>query len=174
MRVAMEKKIPQFSRSTERETGKKALASALRILTRRDLSVAELKRRLEDKGISDLLVKETVLHLEKLGYLDDRRFARQWADSAMRNGRGYGPRLRQELLRRGVQAEIVTDVLASLDEEYDETEMLTALLSRKFDGFNPATAADREKRRVMQYLQRRGFSTTAIFHAFHKIEDDQE
>lgn len=161
-------------RSTEGDEGKRALASALRILTRRDLSVAELALRLKDKGIHDTLVEETLTRLEKSGYLDDRRFARQWAESAIRNGRGYGPRLRQDLTRRGVQAEIVADVLASLAVEYDETETLTALISRKYAGFNPATAADREKRRVMQYLQRRGFSTTAIFHAFRKTEDYQE
>jgi regulatory protein len=167
-------KMPHSLRSTEVDEGKRALASALRILTLRDLSVAELKRRLKDKGISDALVEETVDRLEKSGYLDDRRFARQWADSAIRNGRGYGPRLRLDLMRRGVHEEIVADVLASLAVEYDETETLTALLSRKYAGFNPATAADREKRRVMQYLQRRGFSTTAIFHAFHKTEDYHE
>jgi len=168
------KKMPHSLRSTERDEGKRALASALRILTGRDLSVAELRRRLKDKGIGDALVEETVDRLAKSGYLDDRRFARQWADSAIRNGRGYGPRLRLDLIRRGVQDEIVADVLASLTVEYDEADTLKALLSRKFAGFNPATAVDREKRRVIQYLQRRGFSTTAIFHAFHKTEDYPE
>jgi regulatory protein len=167
-------KIPPSLKSTERDEGKLALASALRILTRRDLSVAELTRRLREKGIGDTLVEATVARLEESGYLNDRRFARQWAESAIRNGRGYGLRLRLDLMRRGVQGEIVDDVLASLAVEYDETETLTTLLSRKYAGFNPVTAADREKRRVMQYLQRRGFSTTAIFHAFRKTEDYQE
>ncbi len=148
------------------DDGKRLLARALRILTRRDLSVAQLTRKLRDSGIADSLVEETVARLQESGYLDDRRFARQWAESAIRNGRGYGPRLRLDLARRGVPAEIVTDLLASLAVEYDEIETLTGLLSRKFTGFNPASASDREKRRVMQYLQRRGFSHAAIFHLF--------
>lgn len=159
-------KIPHLLRSTERDEGKRALAAALRILTRRDLSTTELTRRLKDKGISDTLVEETVARLEESGYLNDSRFARQWAESAIRNGRAYGPRLRLDLARQGVPAEIVTDLLASLAAEYDEMETLTALLLRKFTGFDHASASDREKRRVMQYLQRRGFSTTAIFQAF--------
>jgi len=148
------------------DDGKRLLAHALRVLTRRDLSVAQLTRKLRDSGIADSLVEETVARLQESGYLDDRRFARQWAESAIRNGRGYGPRLRLDLARRGVPAEIVTDLLASLAVEYDEIETLKGLLSRKFAGFNPAYASDREKRRVMQYLQRRGFSPAAIFHLF--------
>jgi len=161
-------------RSSERDEGKQALASALRILTRRDLSVAVLTARLKEKGINDALVNETVARLKESGYLDDRRFARAWAESAIRNGRGYGPRLRFDLTRQGVPAEIVTDLLASMAEEYNEKETLAALLLRKFSGFDPASASDREKRRMMQYLQRRGFSTSAIFHAFRNLEDYQE
>ena len=165
-------KILQPSRSSERDEGKRALASALRILTRRDRSVADLTARLKDKGISDTLVEETVARLVESGYLDDRRFARQWCESAIRNGRGYGPRLRLDLARQGVPAEIVADLLESMATEYDELEILKGLLSRKFAGFDPASAPDREKRRVMQYLQRRGFSTAAIFHAFRMAQTE--
>lgn len=153
-------------RSTELDEGKRALASALRILARRDMSSAELSRRLTDRGFPEALAGETVTRLRDAGYLDDRRFARQWAESAIRNGRGYGPRLRLELMRQRIPDEIAAEVLGSLAAEYDETETLANLLARKFAGFNPSSATDREKRRVVQYLQRRGFSIAAIFDAF--------
>jgi regulatory protein len=153
-------------RSTELDEGKRALASALRILARRDMSSAELSRRLTGRGFPEALAGETVTRLRDAGYLDDRRFARQWAESAIRNGRGYGPRLRLELARHHVPDEIAAEVLASLAAEYDEKETLTNLLARKFAGFNPSSATDREKRRVVQYLQRRGFSIAAIFESF--------
>jgi regulatory protein len=153
-------------RSTELDEGKRALASALRILTRRDMSSAELSRRLTDRGFPEALAGETVTRLRDAGYLDDRRFARQWAESAIRNGRGYGPRLRLELMRQRIPDEIAAEVLGSLAAEYDEKETLANLLARKFAGFNPSSSTDREKRRVVQYLQRRGFSIAAIFEAF--------
>ena len=161
-------------RSTEIDEGKRALASALRILTRRDMSSAELSHRLTGRGFPEALAGETVSLLRDAGYLDDRRFARQWAESAIRNGRGYGPRLRLELARHRVPDEIASEVLASLAAEYDEMETLAKLLARKFVGFNPLSATDREKRRVVQYLQRRGFSIAAIFQAFHQAEDFPE
>ena len=153
-------------KNTETDEGKRAFASALRILSRRDLSAAELTYRLTLKGFSEELAKNTSSRLRETGYLDDRRFARQWAESAIRNGRGFGPKLRIELARHRVPEEIVAEVLAFISAEYDETEALSFILSRKFSGFNPTLATDREKRRVIQYLQRRGFSTAAIFCAF--------
>jgi len=160
-------------RSTEIDEGKRALAAALRILTRRDMSSAELSRRLAGRGFPEALAGETVTRLRDAGYLDDRRFARQWAESAIRNGRGYGPRLRLELARQRVPDEIAAEVLKSLEAEYEETDTLATLLTRKFAGFNPSTATDREKRRVVQYLQRRGFSIAAIFEAFRKKQAEE-
>ena len=153
-------------RSTEVDARKQALAVAMGMLARRDMSSTELLRRLAGKGFSDELSEETVYRLRESGYLDDRRFARLWAESAIRNGRGFGPRLRLELARQRVPEEIATEVLDSLSAEYDEMETLASLLARKFSGFTPSSASDREKRRVLQYLQRRGFSTAAIFQAF--------
>jgi len=161
-------------RSTEIKEGKRALASALRILTRRDMSSAELSHRLTGRGFPEALAGETVARLQEMGYLDDRRFARQWAESAIRNGRGYGPRLRMELARQRVPDEIAAEVLASLAAEYDETDTLARLLARKFAGFNPSSTTDREKRRVVQYLQRRGFSIAAIFKAFSIKQTEEE
>ncbi len=166
----MEKR-PRSLRSSEKDEGKRAQESALGILARRDTTAAELSRKLKDKGFGPALVNETVARCLEWGYLDDRRFARQWAESAIRNGRGFGPRLRLELERRGVPADVVVEVLAALSEEYGEVETLAALLAKKFAGFTAATATDREKRRVVQYLQRRGFSIAAIFQAFRMGED---
>jgi regulatory protein len=153
-------------RSTEDDNGKQALAAALRILTRRDLSSAELTRRLLGKGFSDAIASDAVSRLLEAGYLNDRRFALQWAESAIRNGRAFGPRIRLGLTRQLIPDEIAAEVMESLSSDYDEMETLSALLSRKFAGFVPSSAGDREKRRVVQYLQRRGFSTSAIFRAF--------
>jgi regulatory protein len=137
------------------------------------MSSAELSRRLAERGFPEALAGETVTRLLDAGYLDDRRFARHWAESAIRNGRGYGPRIRLELARRRVPDEIAAEVLASLASEFDELGTLENLLARKFAGFKPSSASDREKRRVVQYLQRRGFSIAAIFEAFRLKQTEE-
>lgn len=151
----------------------KAFAYAANLLARRDRTVAELERRLVDKGFPAGVVAAVVARLTKSGYLDDRRFAERWAESAVANGRGYGPRLRLELSRRGIPREIVAEVVAGISASHDEQETLAALVERKFPGFDPKSASDRDLRRVVGYMQRRGFSTAAIFHLFGAWDDRQ-
>jgi regulatory protein len=153
------------------EEVKRAFIYALRTLTRRDHSEAELRRKLTGREFSAAVVEETIGRLKESRYLDDRRFALNWAESAVRNGRGYGYRIRFELSRRGIAEELAAEVMAHLDAEYGETETLKALVLKRFPGFDPLSADDRQKRRIIGYLQRRGFSMTAVFQVMRGFED---
>jgi regulatory protein len=153
------------------EEAEKAYACAVRALARRDHSVAELERKLRDRNFEAGIIVKVMARLKKAGFLDDRRFAERWAESAVRNGRGYGPRLHVELARRGVPRDIIADVVTDITASFDEEETLSALVARKFAGFDPQAASDRDKRRVVAYLQRRGFSTAAIFRFFRTGDD---
>lgn len=139
-----------------------AFDCSVRVLSLRDHSEAELRRKLKEKGYEEPEVEESVTRLYALGYLDDTRFARLFASSAMRNGRGYGGRVKLELARRGVASEIAARVLAELSEEFSESELLAQTMARRFAGFDPAVATEKERRRVVGYLQRKGFSLSAI------------
>lgn len=149
---------------------RKAVALSLNILSRRDHSEAELRRKLSAKGFAAEILDEVTNRLKDAGYLNDRRFAHSFAESSIRNGRGYGFRLRLELSRRGIPAEIIEDTLAALDAEYDEIATLSGLMTRKFEGFDPQQADARQKRRVFSYFQRRGFSLAAIVRVFRDTE----
>ena len=153
--------------------GEKAFGVALRILGHRDHSVAELRRKLTDRGYCGEIIDGVIDRLERLGYLDDRRFAMTFAGVSLRSGRGVGPRLRLELQRRGVAPELISETLAELAEEHDERELLAQLVERRFAGFDPAGASERERRRVYGFLQRRGFSLTTIFAFFRDYSGDE-
>lgn len=152
------------------EEAEKAFESALRILTRRDHAEAELRHKLHAKGFTPYAAETTVSRLKTLGYLDDRRFARAFADYFLRSGRGVGARLQQELRRKGISRELVDEVLAATGAEYDEAEILKGILDARFAGFNAAKAPEKEKRRVMAYLQRRGFPLSRILQIFRETE----
>ena len=149
------------------EDGQRALALAVRLLARRDHSTAELAQKLAARGFSPAAAAAVIARLQELGYLDDRRFAERWALAAAESGRGYGPRLRLELTRRGIAPEIVAEVMARVALEHDEESALASLMTRRFPDFDPAQASDRELRRTIAYLQRRGFSYGSIRDYFH-------
>lgn len=152
----------------------KARDCALRLLTRRDHSRAELQRKLVQKGFGKEAIEEVMARLTDAGYLDDCRFARRWSEAALAAGRCFGPRLRMELRQRGVPADIAEQTASELAADIEELSVARSLMERKFPGFDPVAAGDREKRRVFGFLQRRGFSTSTVLTLFrNSIRDDQ-
>jgi len=153
--------------------GEKAFAYAIKLLARRDRSIAEIERKLADRGFPSDVAGGVVARLSGSGYLDDRRFAARWAEWAVTNGKGYGPRLCHELIRRGVSREIALETVSGITASYDEQETVSALIARKFAGFDPESASPRERKRVLDYLQRRGYSAAAVFRVFSAWNDFQ-
>ena len=153
------------SRNTESSSPEAAWQYALRLLTARDYTAARLREKLRSRQFAAADVDVTIARLEAERLLDDRRFAERFATSALESGRFFGPRLKMEMRRRGLAAGLVDAVLGELLAEYDEGENLAAVLERRFPGFDAAKADDREKRRVVGFLQRRGFGLGEIFKA---------
>ena len=142
---------------------KRGLSVALDILSRRDRSELELRRRLLAKEIPEEEIDAVIVRLKELRYLDDRRLAERLAAAAVSSGRGYGIRLALDLAKRGIPRDIADETLAELTAEHDERELVQALLLRKFPTFDPTVAENREKARVMNFLLRRGFSRSVVF-----------
>jgi regulatory protein len=135
---------------------------ALKLLTGRDYTVVQLCRKLRAKECSEPDTEAALSRLIAEGWLNDRRYAERFAESALANGRFFGPRLRLEMRRRGVPPELITEVVERMQDAHDEGNELRSLLDRRFSGFDFTAATDREKRRVITFLQRRGFSSAAI------------
>lgn len=147
----------------EKETGHDSpWPAALRILTRRDYSMAELRKRLADKGFGSELIEETLQRCLDLGYLNDERFATNRATSLMNQGRAVGHRILQDLRQRGISEDMAERALARAREVHNEESLLAELLDRRFQNFNYTSAPAKEKRRVINFLQRRGFPLTLI------------
>jgi regulatory protein len=151
---------------------KSAFGIVLRALSRRDHSEAEIRRKLSTRNFSSDTIDEVVAGLLDAGYLNDARFARSFAESAIRNGRGYGFRIRVDLLRRGIAEDIIVEALGTLGAEYEESAVIVELLAKRYPDFDPLRADDREKRRVLGYFQRRGFSLTAIVRVLRDREGE--
>jgi regulatory protein len=90
----------------------------------------------------------------------------------MRQGRAVGRRLFLELCRRGVSRDIAEELLSSSEGDYDERAAVRELLARRYPSFDPASADSRERRRIVSWFQRRGFSLSAIFDSLRMTEDE--
>lgn len=139
-----------------------AFQVALRLLARQGRSCADLEARLRRRGYDAAAVSAAVERCRELGYLDDARFARERAGALLRSGRAAGPRLLQDLQRRGIGRELAAEAAAEAGREVDSAELLRRLRARRFPDFVLAAATPQEKRRVVDFFLRRGFSLSLV------------
>jgi regulatory protein len=111
-----------------------ALAIATRALARREHSHRSLRERLQRAGVGESELEDVLTELERVGLLDDARFARERARVLAERGKGDAA-IRFDLERAGVDAAEVEAALAELDPE---RERAVRLVGRR--GGGPATA----------------------------------
>ena len=144
------------------EEFKKARALAYRYLSNRDRSTRETADHLKKKGFEEAVVQETLYHLKKAKFLDDRRFAEHWARTRAEN-RHYGRfRLRQELLGKGLPQELINETLDTLFESVQEIDLARAVVEKKLPLMEDL-APDKKKNRLIGLLQRKGFSLDIVY-----------
>lgn len=148
---------------------------ALKLLAVRDRSRAELARRLRRDGASEAAVSDVLAWLERLGYLNEERFAENWIRA---RGTRYGPlRLEAELREKGLDAGYVRELMArsAADEEAME-ETATALVERRLRRGAGAVGRDdvRERRRLTAFLVRRGFPERIAARAVERALEGNE
>jgi SOS response regulatory protein OraA/RecX len=119
---------------------------AIRMLSHRPRAVHEVLRRLRERG-----------RLEEAGLLNDTEFAEHFV--RVRGPKGYGPsRLLRDLLARGVERRVAEHAIdVSLEHEgVDRGNQVRELLERRA-GQVRDLPAEKKRRRLLAYLDRRGF-----------------
>ena len=146
--------ISQLQAIDERQ---QAYDRAVRFLGYRPRSVAEIRRKLREYEVEDVIIDEVIERLAGYGYVNDEEFARFW----IRNREEFQPRgamaLRSELRQKGISNQIIEVVLADLDSytsAYNAAQTKLSSLRGK-DQFT-------FRRRLSGFLGRRGFDYGTI------------
>ena len=134
---------------------------AVRLLARREHSVAELRRKLESRGFGGEAIERVLSQLREVRLLSDERFVEAYVHS--RYERGFGPlRIQKELRERGVSAELIS---RGVEPEAEGWTVLMGCVRQK--RFGPALPADYpEQARQARFLQSRGFAAEQIHRLF--------
>jgi regulatory protein len=134
------------------------------MLARRPYSLAEMRRALDKKCPQSGKVSEAIARLRELGYLDDRKFAEQYAYSLAQN-RAFGPhRLRRELKAKLVNSQEIEPALERVYRETPAHTLLEKALDKKIRTIRlPLTRAKFHS--LCQGLMRLGFNAGDIIKA---------
>ena len=126
---------------------------ALKLLKGRDYTVATLRAKLDGKfGSAPDAVLDQLL---RKNFLNDRRFAQNYVEKRKEKG---SAQLREELLARGITAELADEILS----QADWPSLHEALNAKMRDWKLRAPLQQRDAARLFRALQRLGFDEDAI------------
>lgn len=147
-----------------REREEQARDQCLRLLTVRARTRAELADRLTKRGYSDDVSERVLDRLAAVGLIDDQDFAEQWVRSRHVNA-GKGRRaLAAELRTKGVDADVIANVLAEVDADAERVraEQLAVDKLRR-ERLDDESDDARVTRRLVGMLARKGYSQSMAF-----------
>lgn len=143
-----------------------ALDLAYRYLSHRERTVVEVRRQLESKRVEPDTIDAAVEELQRLGYLDDVRFARLFVQDRRTLDSWGADRIERRLLAAGVERDVVAAALGDRDGA-DELGAALAILRRRFPVV-PET--DRDRDRALGVLVRKGYSLELAYDAIRALE----
>jgi regulatory protein len=136
---------------------KNAEESALRLLTQRDHSREEIRRKLTMKGFPPEEIEKVLNRLTGKGILDDFRYAQRLAFHLTRE-KLLGPqRVSQKLFQRGIPPNLAREAMGKSEMEMSMSERLRSVLLIKLRGRGLEQISPQERRKLANFLRQRGF-----------------
>ena len=139
------------------EVRQEAFDQATKFLGQRRHSRAELHKKLMRREYGERVIEEVLNDLERLGYIDDKRFATAKALSAAQHKHHGKRRAAVELIKAGVKGETARRALEDVYDGHDSMAVARQLARKKapsLQKLDPVVA----RRRLVGMLLRRGFT----------------
>ena len=164
LRVGQELSASQVESLARSDQFQRCLDAAIRYLSYRPRSESEIRKKLQQRGFDSHSIESVLVKLRKQGLVDDMMFVQFWKD----NRQSFSPRSQRltklELRQKGVADEIIDRVVDRVD---DNTSAYRAALSKT----RRLALSDYQvfRRRLGEYLRRRGFDYEVINHTVERI-----
>ena len=150
------------------ESTRDAYELAVRALSHKERSTAELATWLERRDVAEADIEAVIDRLTAIGELDDERFARLFAEDKMDLSGWGSERVREALLARGIAPEHIEAALAG-DSEEVQIERAGDLLVRRGRSID----SEAEKTSALGYLTRRGYPYEIAHEAIRSHSSDK-
>ena len=141
------------------EVAKKILAQQLSMTAK---SRHQLAQVLAKRDVPPTAADAALDRYTELGYIDDAAFARSWVESRQRTRGLAGSALRRELSQKGIDRELIDQVLADGVDYDSEREAASALVRKKL-GAMRGVDNDAATRRLVGMLGRKGYGPGVSF-----------
>ena len=131
-----------------------------------------MRRKLQKKDISPVVIDDVVARLYELEYLDDEAYAHDYAHNRF-SSKKYGPvRIRRELEERGVDRHLAEAAVDELFAEADVTAAAWTHAEKRWPRLEDEDDPRRRRQKMYRYLRRRGFTSDTIRPILDELERD--
>ena len=149
---------------------------AVKLLTAKQRSVAELRERLLEKAWTNAEIVERVIEkLQEYGYLDDRKYATDLALSKLRQRPQGKRKLQQSMSQKKLDREIRDEAIVAAFEKIPEADLIDRAIEKRLR-LKGRPETREETKKFYDHLLRQGFDFDLIrekMSAVRKLESDE-
>lgn len=147
---------------------KTALEYAACLLGVRAMSTAELRKKMLDREYDPREVRQIIEDFTRRGYLNDALYAESLCSNLTERGDGKR-KIAGKLRTKGIDPELIREVLQKLDESIPENEAAWQALQRKKNFLQREPDLCKRKVKALRYLAGHGFSAGAAYAAWNQF-----
>ena len=145
----------------------KTYNAALKLLARKDYTVAEMKQKLAAKTFEITLIESAIEKLCEIGLLDDEKYANTYVRHHSLMGKKGPFKIKQELLAKGVLESFIEGALSNFQTD----DVLIALGSKLLRKYHSLSEYE-QKNKLFQSLMRKGFSYDDILRVYDTLKEE--
>lgn len=144
-----------------------------KFLTYRSRSEKELKDYLRKKRFSDDTIRTVIKRVKEMGYVNDTKFARDWANYRKNQGKG-SELIKMELRSKGIENDVISEIVSSSyksrEEELKQIEEIAVRKMKKMGDIPP----EKLYNRLIGFLTRRGFPVDKIIQVVQSLRKNAD
>ncbi|MQN00580.1 MAG: regulatory protein RecX [Lachnospiraceae bacterium] len=142
----------------------RAKKRCLHLLEKQDRTRADLYGRLTSSGYPEDIADAAIDYASSYGYVDDRRYASNYI--YFHQEQKSRRRLTQDLLRKGIDKDIIEDCLDEASLTSEEEKIRELIEKRHYD---VSSADPRDKAKMIRFLLGRGFDYDKVREALRSL-----
>ncbi len=120
------------------------------------------KRKLKEKEeISDIIIDLLIERLKQKGLVNDLEFAKAWVEARRKSKQKGVKALKMELFQKGIEREIIEEVISHQASVVSEEELARQALEKKMKSWRNLSALE-FKKKAYEFLMRKGFDYSVV------------
>lgn len=161
---------PALFRKLQRAEGRFAVKSYLiKLLSRREHARRELFNKARQKEYPPDVINSVLDELEKKNFLNEKRFASQFARDKNNLNRWGPAKIKAHLLKKGIKKTVAEEAITQAFEQVNMQKRLATLIQKRRRRFLREEDTFKRKKKVFDYLQRKGYPLDSIYNSLDDL-----